>query len=74
MTTTEVAVFPLKAGSNPGDPDSEAGKIVKATFDTLNTIDGMRQIQYGVPKKSALRTRLIDKDSACKSRIRPCSK
>ncbi|KAK5126296.1 hypothetical protein LTR85_010532 [Meristemomyces frigidus] len=48
MPTTEIAVFPLKAGTNPGDPDSVAGKVIKNTFDTLNTIDGMQQIQFGV--------------------------
>ncbi|KAK4549275.1 hypothetical protein LTR36_007734 [Oleoguttula mirabilis] len=47
MPTTEVAVFPLKAGSNPGDPDSVTAKVLKSAFDTLNTVDGMQQIQFG---------------------------
>lgn len=47
MPTTEIAVFPLKAGSNPGDPDSVAGKVLKNTFDTLSTIDGLQQVQFG---------------------------
>lgn len=48
MPTTEIAVFPLKAGANPGDPDSNAGKVTKSTFDTLRTVDGMQQIQFGM--------------------------
>lgn len=48
MPTTEIAVFPLKAGANPGDPDSHAGKVTKSTFDTLRTVDGMQQIQFGL--------------------------
>jgi len=47
MPTTEIALFPLKAGASPGDPDSEAGKVSKDTFDTLKTIDGMQQIHFG---------------------------
>ncbi|KAK5132848.1 hypothetical protein LTR08_008564 [Meristemomyces frigidus] len=47
MPTTEIAVFPLVAGSNIGDPDSAAGKVVKDTFDTLKATDGMQQIQFG---------------------------
>jgi len=45
MPTTEVAIFPLVAGANPGDGDSNAGQITKTTLDTLNTIDGMQQSQ-----------------------------
>lgn len=48
MPTTEIAVFPLKAGANPGDPDSHAGKVTKSTFDTLRAVDGMQQIQFGM--------------------------
>lgn len=47
MPTTEIAVFPLVAGSSPGDPDSHAGKILSDTFQTLRSIDGMEQIHFG---------------------------
>ncbi|KAH9829767.1 hypothetical protein Tdes44962_MAKER02245 [Teratosphaeria destructans] len=47
MTTTEIAWFPLKAGSNIGDPDSEAASVLKSTFDTLRQQDGLQQVQFG---------------------------
>lgn len=47
MPTTEIAVFPLKAGVDVGDPDNQGASVAKNTFDTLRTIDGMRQINFG---------------------------
>lgn len=48
MTTTEIAIFPLKAGSNPGDPENEASQVLEDTFATLRTRDGMQQIHFGM--------------------------
>ncbi|KAK5107424.1 hypothetical protein LTR62_001285 [Meristemomyces frigidus] len=47
MPTTEIALFPLKAGATPGDPDNHAAPVANDTFDTLKTIDGMQQINFG---------------------------
>ncbi|KAK4553379.1 hypothetical protein LTR86_009436 [Recurvomyces mirabilis] len=48
MPTTEIALFPLKAGANIGDPDNHASPVVNDTLDTLKTIDGMQQINFGM--------------------------
>ena len=41
MVATEIAIFPMKAGSDVGDPDSAGGQVLKDTFDTLKARDGM---------------------------------
>ncbi|EMD00122.1 hypothetical protein BAUCODRAFT_30585 [Baudoinia panamericana UAMH 10762] len=47
MPTTEIAIFDLKAGADVGDPDNHAASVGKNTFDTLRTIDGHHQTNFG---------------------------
>lgn len=46
-TTTEILVCPLSAGSDIGDQHNEAAKVLKEVGDTLKTINGVQQIQFG---------------------------
>ncbi|KAK5686045.1 hypothetical protein LTS10_002159 [Elasticomyces elasticus] len=47
MPTTEIAVLPLKAGSEIGDPNNQASSITNSFFDSLRTVDGVQQINFG---------------------------
>lgn len=46
-TTTELLVCPLSAGSDIGDQQNEAAKVLKEVGGTLKTTDGVQQIQFG---------------------------
>lgn len=46
-TTTEILVCPLSAGSDIGDQQNEAAKVLKEVGGTLKTTDGVQQIQFG---------------------------
>ncbi|KAK5690373.1 hypothetical protein LTR97_012241 [Elasticomyces elasticus] len=47
MPTTEIAVLPLKAGSEIGDPNNQASSITSSFFDSLRVVDGVQQINFG---------------------------
>ncbi|KAK4898149.1 hypothetical protein LTR27_004156 [Elasticomyces elasticus] len=47
MPTTEIAVLPLKAGSEIGDPNNQASSITSSFFDSLRAVDGVQQINFG---------------------------
>ncbi|KAK3067256.1 hypothetical protein LTR53_015975 [Teratosphaeriaceae sp. CCFEE 6253] len=57
MPTTEIAVFPLKAGTDI--TDGPAASVVKDTFDTLRTIDGMQQINFGTHMEDPTQMQLM---------------
>lgn len=46
-STTEILVCPLSAGSDIGDQQNEAAKVLKEVGGTLKTTDGVQQIQFG---------------------------
>lgn len=48
MPTTEIFQCQLKAGSNIGDAQNEAAKVVKAIGDKLKVTPGVQQIQFGM--------------------------
>ena len=48
MPTTEILVCPLKAGSNIGDEQNEAAKVLKEVGDRLKSTDGVHSIQFGM--------------------------
>lgn len=48
MPTTEIFQCQLKAGSNIGDAQNEAAKVVKAIGDKLKMTPGVQQIQFGM--------------------------
>lgn len=48
MPTTEIFQCQLKAGSNIGDVQNEAAKVVKAIGDKLKVTPGVQQIQFGM--------------------------
>ncbi|KAI5361325.1 hypothetical protein Slin14017_G080580 [Septoria linicola] len=47
MPTTEVLVCPLSAGSDIGDDQNEAAKVLKEVGDRLSKTNGVQQIQFG---------------------------
>ncbi|KAK5734568.1 hypothetical protein LTR17_008789 [Elasticomyces elasticus] len=47
MPTTEIAVLPLKAGSEIGDPNNQASSITSSFFDSLRAVDGVQLINFG---------------------------
>lgn len=48
MPTTEIFQCQLKAGSNIGDAQNEAAKVVKAIGDKLKVTPRVQQIQFGM--------------------------
>lgn len=48
MPTTEIFQCQLKAGSDIGDAQNEAAKVVKAIGDKLKVTPGVQQIQFGM--------------------------
>lgn len=48
MPTTEIFQCELKAGSDIGDAQNEAAKVVKAIGDKLKVTPGVQQIQFGM--------------------------
>lgn len=48
MATTEIATVPLVAGSEVGDPNNPAAKVIKDACDTLAQQDGMQSLQFGM--------------------------
>ncbi|TKA71980.1 hypothetical protein B0A55_06992 [Friedmanniomyces simplex] len=64
MPTTEIAIMPLKAGADIGDYESPAASVLNNTFDTLRTMDGMQQLNFGTqlegPVEAAAHDQSVD--------------
>jgi hypothetical protein len=49
MTTTEIAMVPLLAGTSISDSDH---KMLKETFAHLHKVDGFQSFRFGIPLES----------------------
>ncbi|KAF2716198.1 hypothetical protein K431DRAFT_289615 [Polychaeton citri CBS 116435] len=53
MPTTEMAILPLIAGTNPGDPSDQSSAVLRDCFGTLAQQDGLQEIHFGTWIESA---------------------
>lgn len=47
MTTTEICVLNLVAGTDVGDPNNQGSQVMKESGDVLLQQDGIQQLQFG---------------------------
>lgn len=61
---TEIAIFPLREGMTPDDPNSLGGEILKDSFNTLTQQPGFQRAYWGREVENPSTFRLfVDWDS-----------
>jgi len=52
MPTTEIAIIPLKPGSNIGDPSDLSAQVLSDATATIKQQDGIQQVHFGTQHES----------------------
>jgi hypothetical protein len=72
-TTTEIAVIPLIAGSDIGNPDHESARVFKSLSDTITRQDGFQQLNFGTQIEDPSVLQLMISEAFPEGQRHPCT-